>query len=85
MSWAPISITPVPSRRSTARALRLEHQRRKGRRADAPADQEAVLVAHLPRRERPPRPAEALGALRDSIRASAFEENGLPEIGSTSA
>ena len=50
--------------RSTARACGLEHQRREGRRAHAPADQQAVLVAHLPRRQRAARPAEALGALR---------------------
>jgi hypothetical protein len=63
MSCAPISMTPLPSWRSTA-GLRLEHQRRKRRRAHAPADQQSVLVAHLPRRERAALPAEALGALR---------------------
>ena len=51
----------IPDHRA---GLRLEHQRRKGRRAHAPADQQAGLVAHLPRRERAPRPAKALGALR---------------------
>ena len=64
--------------------LGLEHQRRKGRGAHAPADQHAGLVAHLPRRQRALRPAEAFGALRVAF-AQAFEENGLPEIGSTSA
>ena len=41
----------------------LEHQRREGRGAQAPADEHPRLVAHLPGRERTARPAEALGAL----------------------
>ena len=64
MSCAPISITPVPSRADRRARLGLEHQRREGRRAHAPADQQAGIVAHLPRRQRPLRPAETLGALR---------------------
>ena len=64
MSCAPVSITPVPSRAQHRPRLRLEHQRRERRGAHAPADQQPGLVAHLPRRQRARRPAEALGALR---------------------
>ena len=38
-----------------------EHQRRKRRGADAPADEQSVTVAHRPRREGAALPAEALG------------------------
>src|ERR1700733_12532576 len=47
--------------------LRLEHDRRKGRGTHAPADQQPSLVVHLPRSHRPPRPAEAFGALRIAL------------------
>ena len=43
--------------------MALEHERRKRRRADAPADEQSVMVAHLPRCERAALPAETLGAL----------------------
>ncbi len=44
--------------------LALEHQRRKCRRAHAPADQQSIAIAHLPWRQRATLPAETLGALR---------------------
>ena len=47
--------------------LGLEHERRKCRRADAPADQQSVTVTHLPRCERTALPAETLGALRVAV------------------
>ena len=47
--------------------LGLEHERRKCRRADAPADQQSVTVTHLPGRERAALPAETLGALRVAV------------------
>ena len=47
--------------------LGLEHERRKRRRADAPADEQSVRVAHLPRCERAALPAETLGALRVAV------------------
>ena len=43
--------------------LRRKHVRRKCRGAHAPADKQAVTIAHLPRRKRPTLPAEPLGAL----------------------
>src|SRR5579864_2897066 len=43
--------------------MAFEHQRRKCRRADAPADQQSITVAYLPRRERAARPAQTSGAL----------------------
>src|SRR6476661_3975180 len=43
--------------------LGMEHERRKCRRADAPADEQSVRVAHLPGCERAPFPAETIGAL----------------------
>ncbi|GCC46875.1 hypothetical protein chiPu_0030808, partial [Chiloscyllium punctatum] len=41
--------------------IALEHDGRERRGADSPADQEAVLVAHLARLQRTSRPAETLG------------------------
>jgi hypothetical protein len=64
--------------------LGLKHERGKRRRAHAPADEQAVIIAHLPGCERTALPAELPGALRVAL-AQALEENGLPEIGSTSA
>ena len=43
--------------------LRRKHERRKCRRAHAPADKQSITIVHLPRRERPALPAEPLGAL----------------------
>src|SRR6185295_1852044 len=47
--------------------LGLKHQRRKGRRTQAPADQQSILVTHLPWCERTALPAEALSALRVTV------------------
>src|SRR5271155_2243278 len=43
--------------------MALEHECRKRRCANAPADQQSVMVTHLPGSERAALPAEALGAL----------------------
>ena len=64
MSCAPVSISAGAVAAQHRARLGLEHQRRKCRRAHAPADEQAGLVAHLSRLERALRPAEALGALR---------------------
>ena len=48
----------------------LEHQRRKRRRAHAPADQQSVSVAHLPGRERTALPSRNARRLARSIRAA---------------
>ena len=70
MSCAPVSITPVPSRAEHRAGLGLEHQRRKGRGAHAPADQQPGLVAHLPRRQRPAAPSRSARRPGRSIRAA---------------
>ena len=64
MSWAPDLHHAAAVAADDRARFGLEHQRRKCRGAHAPTDQQAGLVAHLPRRERAFRPAEALGALR---------------------
>jgi hypothetical protein len=43
--------------------LRGKHYRRECRRAHAPAEEQAVTVAHLPGRDRPAIPAEPFGPL----------------------
>jgi hypothetical protein len=56
MSWAPVSITPVPSARTTARGY-LEHQRRNVA-VPIPQPWEAGVITHLPRGKHTPLPAK---------------------------
>ena len=63
MSAPEVSTSAVPSSRSVARASAWNIGAWKSARAHAPADEMTGCIAHLPRLERTPGPAEPLGAL----------------------
>ena len=69
ISWAPVSTTPVPSFRITARAFAWNISAGKTAVPRPQPDEQSGLVAHLPRRHRMPRPNQSSRRLDVSTRA----------------